>query len=86
MKTRLIKWVAALGILGLLAAPSMAADRHPHLNAAKMHLNQALNQLRAASNGPEGFGGDRARAEQSIQAALEEVNKAIQFANQHPAH
>jgi len=75
-----------LGILGFSIAPnaSAAGGRHPHLNAAKMHCEQALNQLRMAYNGKEQFGGDRARAEQGIQQAIEEINKAIEFANQHP--
>jgi len=83
---RLKLLVIGLGILGFSIAPdvSAAGGRHPHLNAAKMHCEQALNQLRMAYNGPEQFGGDRARAEQGIQAAIEEINKAIQFANQHP--
>jgi hypothetical protein len=74
------------GILGFSIAPNVmaAGGRHPHLNAAKMHCEQALNQLRQAYNGPEQFGGDRARAEQGIQQAIEEINKAIQFANEHP--
>jgi len=84
MKKRFKALMLGLGIIGLCVAGTMAAGRHPHLNAAKMHCDQALNQLRLAYNGPEQFGGDRARAEQGIQQAIEEINKAIQFANEHP--
>ena len=84
MKNKLMSLMLGLGILGLCVAGAVAAGRHPHLNAAKMHCEQALNQLRMAYNGPEQFGGDRARAEQGIQQAIEEINKAIQFANEHP--
>lgn len=84
MKSRLLQIILGLGIVGLVVAGAVAAGRHPHLDAARMHCQQALNQLRLAYNGPEQFGGDRARAEQGIQAAIEEINKAIQFANQHP--
>jgi hypothetical protein len=84
MKNKLVQLILVLGVAGLCVTGAMAARRHPHLNAAKMHCEQALNQLRLAYNGPEQFGGDRARAEQGIQQAIEEIQKAIQFANQHP--
>ena len=58
-------------------------DGHPRLLAAVRQLDATIEQLRAARNGDDGFGGHRQRAlDQALQARAE-IYRAAQFANSH---
>src|ERR1700722_2619770 len=86
MKKQLSRAAIALAVLGILIAPTMAGPLkgHPHLEAARRHVNQALEACRAAhAEDPQEFGGHRARAEELLNQAKAELDAAAQFANTH---
>jgi hypothetical protein len=58
-------------------------DGHPRLLAAVRQLDATIEQLRAARNGDDGFGGHRQRALGQALQARAEIYRAAQFANSH---
>ena len=66
---------------GLIAgAKPAAAEPQPDMERAKAALNEALQLLQAASDNK---GGHKAKAMELIQAAIEEVQAGIHYANTH---
>lgn len=74
---------AALLGLGLGATAWADFDDHPHLVAADREAYQAMTQLRAASNGDDGFGGHRQRALRLLEQARREIHESASFADHH---
>lgn len=80
--------VAALGVTGLATVPSAEAQDYrayrlrgepqPHMRNALLLLEQAENELRAASNDK---GGNKRDALRHIQRAQKEVRQGIRYDN-----
>jgi hypothetical protein len=66
------------------AVPRPALAGHPHLIAAHQQVEMAMAQLATASNGDDGFGGHRARAQQLLRAAQAQIRDAAIYANRNP--
>jgi hypothetical protein len=90
----------ALAVLGVLAGPSVAADRpatrttttipapppDPNLAAAREALLVAQDQLRTAGAGkPEVYGGHRKLALELVNTALEQVESGLRAAAEEAA-
>jgi len=58
-------------------------EAHPHLRAARHHIDEAVAELRAANDGRKQYGGHRDRAEEMLMHAQEEIRQAAEFANSH---
>jgi hypothetical protein len=87
MKSINIWKLSTLGFAGLSAfliastqIPSAHAEKQPHMQAAKKHLNEALDQLQKASADK---GGHRVKAMALTKEAIEQVEKGIAFDNKH---
>lgn len=74
-------WVALLA-LGTIATPRYANTappaEHPHIHAAVAELREARNELQHAAHD---FCGHRADALRDTQAALNQLQKALECAN-----
>src|SRR5579864_7424001 len=92
MKRNVAKLLMVLSLVMLpltLAAPSARAGEerreHPRISRAITALQGAIAELQAA---PHDFGGHRAEAVEACQAALTQLNRALQYraANERPGH
>jgi hypothetical protein len=84
MKKYLIGFTAGLLAFGAVALAQQPLAAHPHLLKARDLTRQALAQLQAAkAAGKTEFGGHRDRAERLLQTAIEEMEKAAEYANTH---
>jgi len=72
----------AIAVIGFsVFGPSAASADQPHMLDARGHLQQGLDDLRAAV--PD-KGGHRDQAVDLVQRAIDQVNQGIEFANTHP--
>lgn len=63
-----------------VASPAPVPPRHPEIDDAMRLLNQAQDRLNHAAHD---FGGHRVAAMEHVSKALEELHKAIEYANHH---
>jgi hypothetical protein len=69
-----------------LGCVTVRADRYPNLHRAQEALSQARSHIQAAERAHAhrgGLGGHGAAADREAYAAIEEVNAAISFADEH---
>jgi len=57
---------------------NMAADRHPHIRSAIRELRDARKEL---DEGAKIFGGHRVKALKAVDDAVEQLQKAVDFAD-----
>jgi hypothetical protein len=75
----LLVCAVVLGGLGLWSTLSAAPEeRHPHIHRALMRLREAHKQLKEAKHV---YGGHRAAAEKDVDRAINQLEKALRFAN-----
>jgi tryptophanyl-tRNA synthetase len=67
-------------VLGI-NAPAYAQQNHPAIRHAIATLEQTKTDL---ENGEHGFGGHRSAALEHIDAALKELQQALEYADAHP--
>jgi len=68
----------------VVAAAAGPLKRHPNLMKAKNSIDRALTDCRAAkAEDPGEFGGHRAKAEQFLSQAKDEIYAAADYANHH---
>ena len=82
MAIRLKVPAAALALVfaGSMLAPALKAEEQPHMRAALEHLRAAQKELAEASKDK---GGHRARAEQLVNQAIQQVEQGIKYDNRH---
>ena len=73
MKTIKLAGVCAL-IVGAFCFGRILDDKHPHMNAAKLKLEEAKAQLQKATHD---YSGHRAKAIEHIDIAWKEINDGI---------
>jgi len=78
LRSLVLSFIVILG-----AALPARADYQPHMLAARDHLNAALASLEKADADK---GGHRAKAMQTVRAAIDQINKGIAFDNAHRGH
>jgi len=71
--------LAASGLAALLARPgrALAAERYPRIRAAIRELKDARKEL---EEGAKIFGGHRAKAVKVVDDAIDQLQKALDFA------
>jgi hypothetical protein len=82
-KSMLIVVTAGILSFGPMAFAQDPVAKHPHLQAARGSIAEAINQLRAAKNGKAEYGGHRDRAEQLLMDADKQIVQSAEYANQH---
>jgi len=71
---------AQMGQMG--GGKEKVGKRHPNLEAAQRHIEQAREKLDAAQQANEfDLGGHAAKAKQSLEEAYREIKQAAEFAN-----
>jgi hypothetical protein len=85
-QNRILVFVVAIVMAASLAIWSgsqlkvQAQERHPHMEAALLHLKEAQEELRMAE---ENKGGHRAKAIKLVEEAITEVDAGVHYADKH---
>lgn len=80
-RRQVLNTLAAGGVAGALLAclgPAQAVEKHPHIREAIRALRDARGELR---EGARVFGGHRETALKAVDDAVEQLEKALEFAN-----
>ena len=81
MLTKIFVFISLITLTSF--AQAQGFGRHPQLRMAHQKVAEAIRHLQNAKNGKIEFGGHRAKAEQALHEAQEEITQAVQFASQH---
>ena len=82
MRKFFTKSLLPLALLTALTIPNIArAEDQPHMQAALNALQQARQELQAATHDK---GGHREKALKQVDAAISEVKQGVRYDNQHP--
>jgi hypothetical protein len=78
-RRRVLQILAAGSFAALLAGPrpALAADKFPRIRAAIKELREAKKEL---EEGAKIFGGHRVKAVKAVEDAIEQLQKALDFA------
>jgi hypothetical protein len=67
----------AAAVLAVTTRSANAAEKHPHIRAALKELKEARVELK---EGDKIFGGHREKALKAVDEAIEQLDKALEFA------